>query len=39
MDGVLLATGNITPGSGLLSSSIPLTIGARESANNNPVNL
>ncbi len=37
MDGVLVGTGAITAGSGLLSSSMPLTIGARESANNSPV--
>ncbi len=37
VDGVLAATSTITPGSGILSSSIPLSIGARESANNNPV--
>jgi hypothetical protein len=33
MDGTQLASAAITPGSGLLSSSLPLTIGARESAN------
>ena len=32
LDGVLLATGNITAGSGILSSSMPMTIGARQSA-------
>jgi len=31
MDGNLLASGTIAPGSGLLSSTMPLTIGARES--------
>lgn len=38
LDGSLLASGTITPNSGLLASTMPLTIGARESANNNPVN-
>jgi len=37
MDGQLLATGAITPGSGLLSSSMPMTIGARDAGNSNPV--
>lgn len=37
VDGKLAATGSIAPGSGLLSSAMPLSIGARESANNNPV--
>jgi hypothetical protein len=36
-DGAQVATAAITPGSGILPSSIPLSIGARESANNNPV--
>jgi hypothetical protein len=36
MDGNLIATGNITPNSGLLTATMPLSIGARESANNNP---
>jgi hypothetical protein len=38
MDGKLLASGTITAGSGLLTSTMPLTIGARESANNIPAN-
>jgi hypothetical protein len=38
MDGKLLASGAITPGSGLLASMTPMTIGARESANNIPAN-
>jgi hypothetical protein len=33
MDGALLVSNAIAPGSGLLTSSMPLTIGARESAN------
>jgi hypothetical protein len=33
LDGVQVASANITAGSGILSSSMPLTIGARESAN------
>jgi hypothetical protein len=37
MDGNLVATGSITPNSGLLAATTPLSIGARESANNNPV--
>ncbi len=37
LDGALTASGNITAGSGLLSSSMPMIIGARESANNSPV--
>jgi hypothetical protein len=37
LDGVLVGSATITPGSGLLASTIPLSIGARESANNNPV--
>jgi hypothetical protein len=37
MDGALVSTGSITPNSGLLSSTMPLSIGARESGNNNPV--
>jgi hypothetical protein len=38
LDGALTATGTITAGSGLLSSSMPITIGARESGNFTPVN-
>jgi hypothetical protein len=38
LDGVQIATGSITPGTGLLATSQPLTIGARESGNNDPVN-
>jgi hypothetical protein len=38
MDGALMASNSITAGSGLLSSTMPLSIGARESANNNPIN-
>lgn len=38
MDGKLLATANITAGSGILSSSMPLSIGARESGNSTPPN-
>src|SRR6185312_9730317 len=37
MDGVQLASGTITAGSGILSSSMPLTIGARESDHFNTV--
>jgi hypothetical protein len=37
LDGALAATGNITVGSGILAASLPLSIGARESANNSPV--
>jgi hypothetical protein len=37
LDGKQVATGTITNRSGLLSSTIPLSIGARESANNIPV--
>ncbi|HEX4119812.1 MAG TPA: DUF2341 domain-containing protein [Verrucomicrobiae bacterium] len=37
LDGVLLGSTTIPAGSGLLASTIPLSIGARESANNNPV--
>ena len=33
MDGVLMASGTIAPGAGVLSSTMPMTIGARESAN------
>ncbi len=36
LDGNLLKSGTITAGSGLLASTMPLTIGARESGNNNP---
>lgn len=38
LDGNLIASATITAGSGLLASTMPLTIGARESANNNPIN-
>lgn len=38
MDGALLGTATITPGSGILSSSMPMTIGARESGNSSPPN-
>lgn len=38
VDGTLIASGAITAGSGLLASSMPMTIGARESANYNPPN-
>jgi hypothetical protein len=38
MDGALLASGTITASSGILNSTFPLSIGARESANSNPVN-
>jgi hypothetical protein len=38
LDGALLATGTITPGTGVLSSSLPLIIGARQSGNSNPAN-
>jgi hypothetical protein len=37
LDGVLVGSTTISAGSGILASSIPLSIGARESANNNPV--
>ena len=37
LDGVLVGSTTISPGSGILASTIPLSIGARESANNNPV--
>jgi hypothetical protein len=36
LDGALVGTGSITAGSGLLSETLPLSIGARESANANP---
>jgi len=39
MDGVQLASANITANSGILSSSRPLSIGARESADNARTNL
>lgn len=38
VDGQQVGKGAITAGSGLLASSFPMSIGARESANNNPVN-
>lgn len=38
MDGNLIASGSITPGSGLLSSTTPLSIGARQSGNNGGTN-
>lgn len=38
LDGDLVGNGTITPGSGLLSSSTPLSIGARQSANNGNTN-
>ncbi|HEY1789126.1 MAG TPA: DUF2341 domain-containing protein, partial [Verrucomicrobiae bacterium] len=38
LDGTQIASGTITAGSGILASSMPLSIGARESANNNPIN-
>ena len=38
LDGRQVATGPITNRSGLLSSPMPLSIGARESANSNPAN-
>ena len=38
LDGTLAASAAITSGSGILSSSFPMSIGARESANNNPTN-
>jgi Concanavalin A-like lectin/glucanases superfamily/Immunoglobulin I-set domain/Immunoglobulin domain/Domain of unknown function (DUF2341) len=38
LDGVLLATGNITPNSGLLAATAPLSIGARQSGNTSPAN-
>ncbi|MGH7977862.1 MAG: LamG-like jellyroll fold domain-containing protein, partial [Limisphaerales bacterium] len=38
LDGSLIASGTITPGSGLLASTMPMTIGARESGNYNPPN-
>ncbi|HEY1789043.1 MAG TPA: LamG-like jellyroll fold domain-containing protein, partial [Verrucomicrobiae bacterium] len=38
LDGSQIASGTITAGSGILASSMPLSIGARESANNNPIN-
>jgi len=38
VDGSLVATGTITANSGLLSSSVPVSIGARQSANATPAN-
>lgn len=38
LDGALVASGSITPGSGILSSSLPMTIGARQSGNSSPAN-
>jgi hypothetical protein len=38
MDGVQIATTAITPGSGIMASTVPLSIGARESSNNPPNN-
>ena len=38
LDGRQVASATITPGSGLLSSSTPLSIGARQSGNNNNTN-
>ncbi|HEV2329134.1 MAG TPA: DUF2341 domain-containing protein [Verrucomicrobiae bacterium] len=38
MDGRQLGSATITPGSGLLASSMPMTIGARQSGNYNPPN-
>ena len=38
MDGAQIASTSITNGAGLQTSFMPLTIGARESANNNPTN-
>src|SRR6202000_3232322 len=38
MDGALIATSTITPGSGIMATTQPLSIGARESADNNPIN-
>jgi hypothetical protein len=38
LDGNKIASGTITAGTGILASSLPLSIGGRESANNNPVN-
>jgi len=37
MDGVQIASGTITPDSGIWPSSVPLSIGARQSGNNIPV--
>ncbi|HEX3627073.1 MAG TPA: DUF2341 domain-containing protein, partial [Verrucomicrobiae bacterium] len=38
LDGKQIASGTITAGSGLLASTIPMTIGSRESQNWNPAN-
>jgi hypothetical protein len=38
LDGTNIASQAITAGSGLLASSMPLSIGARESGNSNPIN-
>lgn len=38
LDGSLLASGTIAPGSGILASTMPMTIGARESSNFSPAN-
>ena len=38
LDGTSIATGNITAGSGILSSTVPLSIGARRSNNSTPAN-
>ncbi|HEV2436752.1 MAG TPA: LamG-like jellyroll fold domain-containing protein, partial [Verrucomicrobiae bacterium] len=38
MDGTLVGSGTITPGSGLLAATAPLSIGARQSVNNGGTN-
>ena len=38
MDGNLIGSGNITPGSGVYNTSVPLSIGARQSGNNGNTN-
>lgn len=38
LDGSQIASTTIAAGSGLLASTMPLSIGARESGNNNPIN-
>lgn len=37
LDGVQIASSSITPNSGIMATTIPLSIGARESANNDPI--
>ena len=38
LDGTQVGSGSITAGSGIMGLTVPVSIGARESANNNPTN-